>query len=147
MIIKASTVNLYGRTLRMKDAPLGTPENPEIIDPREPRGPRPEAKGPRNPGRFGVLSQLVMTMLKLALPALVLDVACYALFKSAFGGNALAWIPLIFMVPVAGLLTLISILINAFLLVALLFVLAGKPVSMPQGGAPFFRFVRFPGSR
>lgn len=147
MIIKAPPVNLYGRNAAMKDAPLGTPENPEIIDPREPRRPQAEPQGPASIGRFTVLLQLVATMLRLAIPALALDVICYWLFQSAMAGSGLAWLPLFFLAPVAGLLTLISILINGFLLMAVIFTLRGRTISMPQGGGPIFRFVRFPGSR
>lgn len=135
---------------------IGTPENPEIIEPGQ--GPRPNYQGPRpqyqaqgaqspfgsaSPsGRFRRAFQLLSLMVKLSLPALFIDSACFWLMEMGrTEGGFFAWALLLMLALPAFFLTLIAVLSNLLLGVLFIATLLGKNIAVNQ--MPMMRFVRF----
>jgi hypothetical protein len=74
-----------------KAPPVGTPENPEIIEPGQNR-PFNTPPSPRPP-YFLIFRWLLSALL----PAILLDAVCLWLIEAAGAGNPLAWMLLIFL--------------------------------------------------
>ena len=106
---------------------LGTPENPEIIQPGE----RPRSHLSRLPIIFGLLRWAIL----ISLPAVMADSVCLWLLNlGKTPGGELAWIFLALFALPAILLTLIAGAIVFFLLFTVLLTLLGKPVYISKFG-------------
>lgn len=118
--------------------PLGTPENPEIIEPGD--RPRGEART-AIPGRWWTLLRLLRWMISVTLPAVLLDSICFWLFDAAHAGaGPFAWLLLaVFALP-AALATLAAAAANIVLLVLFAGVLLGRDVRV--GFQPILRRMR-----
>ena len=82
-------------------------------------------------------------MISVSVPAVGLNMLCLWLLRTGMQPDGfLAWLPLIFFAPIALVLTLIALLLNVFLLIALALTLSGRAVNFPGQSVPFLRFVR-----
>lgn len=70
------------------------------------------------------------------LPAIAVDMLCIWLVRMAFEPNGfLAWLPLIFLAPLAFVLTLVAIAMGFFMVISLLLILSGRgPMQMIRFG-------------
>ncbi|MBX3022903.1 MAG: hypothetical protein KF799_14610 [Bdellovibrionales bacterium] len=130
-------------------APLGSPQNPEIIEPggfqprneREAFEPGARPQGPRAPGRVRRSLQILMWMLYVSAPAFFIDSIWFWLFDMGTGdGGIFAWILLFLVTLPALLLTLFAMVANSFLLLVFFASLLGKPISEHPMG--FVRFIK-----
>jgi hypothetical protein len=115
-------------------AKIGTPENPEILDPAGPgesfnEGARP-ASAPRSAigwrARLNLIRQMGMALLGAAVPALLIDSILFSLAQGAWAGSTLAGLGAILLFVPSLVLTLIAI--GAFVIFAplILITLLGK---------------------
>lgn len=105
-------------------APLGTPENPEIIEPGQTRA------QVQPTGRLRMILQILWWMVSAAFPAWIFDSICLWLFDQAVNhGAVLAWVPLILLAPVSALLTILAVFLCGFFAIMLVAALFGKTVS------------------
>lgn len=129
-------------TMRMTDDryEIGTPENPEIIEPGQPIPPRREKAAPAA-GRFARALKIVSYMISATAPALLVDSICFWLFDAARnGGGVLTWLFFFFSLPPAMLLTLVATVANVILLFAFFAALSGRPpVGMPRAFSVRFK--------
>jgi hypothetical protein len=116
-------------------AKLGTPENPEIIEP----GQRPRPTPARATSRLGTALRLIKTLVVVVAPAVLLD---YALFSMLHQGwrdqNALAFLLGLLLVPMAALASTLALLAGPLLLLSLVFLSLGRAVSF--NARPLGRF-------
>jgi hypothetical protein len=122
---------------------IGTPENPEIIEPgQSPRAPR--AAGDGFGDRVGRALRILMMMIKFSVPAFFLDSVCIWLFDMGrTDGSVFAWLLLLLLIFPALILTGLAVVVDLFLTFAFLATLSGRAVNVVQ--APFAKFVRYPG--
>jgi hypothetical protein len=125
---------------------LGTPENPEIIEP----GQSPTSAQTHSFAmRVRMAVNLIMWMLMLSLPALFMDGVCYWLFQLIREGSLFAWILMALAIPPALALSLFAVVAVVILFFLLLATVCGAPVTTIQQ-TRVGRFVgsnldRFPG--
>ena len=103
---------------------LGTPENPEILEPGEiPRE--------RRPNRWTMMVSLLRWAVFLSLPAVLADYACYGLLQMGKEpGGLLAWVLLALLTIPAMVLTLISAISLLILFLTLVLTLVGRPIQI-----------------
>ena len=104
---------------------IGTPENPEILEPGWESRPRASVA----PSRVRTAGSLLRLMLLIALPATVLDWLCVGLFKMTLTSGAdaaLGWLLLIFFAPAAFLATCVALLLLLVLTFMVLFTISGR---------------------
>lgn len=131
--------------VRPNSAPLGTPENPEILEPGETRARPVSEEAPLGALRVKAarVFRMLMWMLSVTAPALFLDSLLFWLYDTASnGGGFFAWVLLILFTPPALFLTLVAMVVNSFLAFALFAGLLGRPVQTHHP-AGFVRFIRF----
>lgn len=148
-------------------AKIGTPENPEILDPQGPgenfnEGPRSSTPRPAIGwrARLKLVKQMMTALIGAVFPALLLDLVLFSLAESAWAGSTLAGLgAIILFVPamVLSLIALMALLIFVPLILAALFGRRlnnpiGTPFGFPGGSAgPFqvrvFKFGNFGGNR
>jgi hypothetical protein len=105
---------------------IGTPENPEIIEPGGPRR-------MHTPSRWRIILQMLGWMISLCLPAIFFDYICFWLIEIGRGPNGfLAWVLLILFAPPAVLFTLIAVFGNLFLSLAIVLTLFGRAIALPK---------------
>jgi hypothetical protein len=115
-------------------AKIGTPENPEILDPTGPsenfnEGPQP-ASAPRSTigwrARLKLVRQMAIALLGATVPALLIDSISFSLVQSAWAGSTLAGLGAILLFVPSLVLTVIAI--GAFVIFAplILITLFGK---------------------
>ena len=108
-------------------AKLGTPENPEIIDPRMGSGPSSQQTSHPTYSRWKLARQIVSGLFSVTLPAVILGVLCSMLLESGLeGGGPLPWLALVLLILPAGLFALLAFFANLILLPVLILVLMGK---------------------
>lgn len=119
-------------------AEVGTPENPEIIEPGEaPKSARPQP----TLSRWPIARQILRILLAVSLPAIGLDLICAWLFHTAVNyGGALPVIGLVILVFPALIFTLIAVAANLILWPALVLILSGKATQNPLNDSRFARF-------
>jgi hypothetical protein len=118
-------------------APLGSPENPEIIE----VGRDPRENAVRAPGRFARAFQILMWMIYVTAPAFFVDSVWFWLFDSASqSGGAVTWLLLILFTPPALVATLFATVADSFLLLVFFATLLGKSVNGHP--ANFVKFIR-----
>lgn len=114
---------------------VGTPENPEII---EPDG-RPLRRHP--PGRFRRAFRLLVTMVRLSIPAFALDSVCFWLVEWARGDGGGFAVFLLFLLALPALiLTIFAIFVNLVLGLMMIATVFGQKVTVVNAGR-FSRFV------
>jgi hypothetical protein len=106
----------------LKRPRLGTPENPEILEPFDPHS------APPRPSRLPIILSLVRTMLTLSVPAGLFLWMSIWLFHAGSSGNPLAWLLLILTAPVTLVATLLAAAVDFMLLLVLIATLLGRPV-------------------
>jgi len=117
---------------------LGTPENPEIIDPSLPP-PRPSLNA-----RWRVARQILLWLASISLPALTLDLICLWLIYTAMTyGGFMPWLALIVLALPALIFTLIAMVANIVLLPAFVYTLLGRMNQIQMNDPRLARFVRF----
>lgn len=119
-------------------AELGTPENPEIIDPSLPPEPPPLA------ARWILARQILRWLLSICMPAVFLDmVAAYALYTGYYYGGLLPWL-LLFMVAVPAMIcTMIAVVALILLGPAFIFTLTGRITHINPNDPRLARLVKF----
>lgn len=131
----------FWRTLQrwlIPQPPLGSPENPEILDPGAP--PRPKvSRGPL--ARVKLLLSLIASMITVAVPAAVTLWISASLFETGTSeGGLWAWIPLVILAPITLSLTLLAVVMEFILILAFIGALFGRTVVRMQfapSGGPF----------
>lgn len=148
-------------------AKIGTPENPEILDPQGPgenfnEGPSKSAPRPSIGwrARLNLCRQMFVALIGALFPALLMDLVLFSLAESAWAGSTLAGLGAILLFVPAMILTLIAF--GAFIIFAplILVTLFGRRLSAmnrfsafdPQNSmGPFqvrvFKFGNFGGTR
>lgn len=105
-------------------SPLGTPGNPEILEPGEASNPRQV----KLPGRLRLIFTLLIAMVVVSAPAI------FSLWTSLWligvgtsqEGAAFAWLLLILFAPITLVFTATAFVIDAFLALAILATLSGR---------------------
>lgn len=119
-------------------ADIGTPENPEIIEPGQ--APRQASSRPA-PGRWTLFAQLLRVLVAVSLPAIAIDLIFGWMFHTAVNfGGVLPWLGLVVMAPPALILTLVALAANLILWPVLILILSGRAVANPLNDARFDRF-------
>jgi hypothetical protein len=114
---------------------IGTPENPEIIDPSQP---------PRQSGRFAAIMQMLSWMVGISVPALIFDWVCLWLVETGRQpGGWPAYGLLILFLPPAVLLSLAAVMTNSILIFAILLTLLGRPFPVQRPVSRIFFDRRF----
>lgn len=120
-------------------ADIGTPENPEIIEP----GQRPSSAQarPTLPSRWAIASQILRILFAITLPAVGVDMVFAWAFNMALnqGGVVPLLLIMLFIFP-ALILTFVALVANAALWPALILVLLGKTTANPLSDQRFARF-------
>lgn len=105
-------------------SPLGTPGNPEILEPGEtPASPRLKQRG-----RLRLIFSLLTAMLVVSAPAIFTIWSCLWLIDMGTSqeGAAFAWLLLILFAPLTLVFTAGAFVIDSFLLLAILATLSGR---------------------
>lgn len=127
-------------------AKLGTPENPEILDPvgdgeRFNAQPRPEAPRPTIGwrARLKLSRQLLFALLSATLPALFMDLILISLAQAAWAGSVLAGVGSILLFVPALIFSLIALAAILFLVPVICMTLFGKRLTTINqfGGGTF----------
>ena len=105
-------------------SPLGTPGNPEILEPGEASIPRQV----KLPGRLRLIFTLLIAMVVVSAPAIFSVWTCLWLIGLGTGqeGAAFAWLLLILFAPITLVFTATALVIDAFLSIAILATLSGR---------------------
>lgn len=108
-------------SFKTSSAPLGSPENPEIIEPgqiyRRPM--------PRNP----LFLQAPRLFMMLILPAIVLDWLCYNLVELGMqSGGVVAWLLLLIIAPPALMATFVAVITGSFLTLFAFLAIFARPL-------------------
>lgn len=120
--------------------PLGSPENPEIIEPGE--TPRAAQAAPAV-SRWALAAQVCMWIFSVSLPAAGLDLLVLWLMRLGWqSGSVLPLFMLCFIALPALLMTLTALVANVVLVPALFFILFGKQRQLPLNDPRFARFTR-----
>ena len=123
-------------------AKLGTPENPEVIEP----GQRPRPSRPALPGRWAATFKILKTLVVLTAPALLLDYAFFSLILQGWREqNALSFLLGLVLVPMAFTASVLALFAGPLLLASLVMLVMGRAVTVnprPLGrfSGPFKRF-------
>jgi hypothetical protein len=106
----------------LNTSPLGTPENPEILEPGE-RPPK-----ARQGGRLRLLFTLISALVMISAPAAFMIWACLWLIDmgTTYDGAAFAWLLLVLFAPITLALAAGTFVIDAFLLLAIVATLSGR---------------------
>lgn len=106
------------------NSPLGTPGNPEILEPGE----APASKRLKPRGRLRLLFTLLTAMLVVSAPAIFTIWSCLWLIEigASHEGAAFAWLLLILFAPLTLVFTAGALVIDLFLLLAILATLSGR---------------------
>jgi hypothetical protein len=119
-------------------AEIGTPENPEII---EPGGGQKSSRPQAALSRWPIARQIFRILVAVSLPAIGLDMICAWLFHTAVNyGGALPVIGLVVLTIPALIFTLIAVAANLILWPALILILSGKATQNPLNDPRFARF-------
>lgn len=136
-------------------APIGTPENPEIIEPGGTYTNERDVSGSHDrSSRFGNSStrknsggrirrafNILMWMVYISAPAVLFDSIWFWLYDMGnSNGGFFAWFLLILISPPAFLLTVVAMIANSFLFLIFLANLLGRPVT--ENPAGFIRFIK-----
>lgn len=124
------------RRWKFGSAPLGTPENPEIIEP----GQTEPLRRASAPSRFARVAQTLWWMVSISIPAAFALSVCYWVFDAAINGSAISWLLLIFIGPPTLLLFAFALLADLALTVLLVLHVLGKPIDVRPGAIRFLRF-------
>ena len=109
-------------------AKLGTPENPEIIEPGGSSVPS---------GRWSVALQILRILISVTLPAIGLDLLlAYFTHAAMNAGSILSWLGIFLLIVPAFILTLVAGAANLVLWPALIMILSGRATKVPS-----FRFI------
>ena len=127
-------------------AKLGTPENPEIIEP----GVRPRRPVAPPLARLRTALKLLKSLIVVVAPALLLDSALLTLLIRGWREqNAILFLFGLLLVPMAALASTLALVAGPLLLVSLIFLVMGRAVGVSP--RPFGRFEaqfkRFSGRR
>jgi hypothetical protein len=115
---------------RLGMAEIGTPENPEIIEPGE--RPSPRAAAPALT-RWALARQILRVLASLTFPAMGVDLIFVLLAHTAMNyGGVLPWVGMILMILPAFLLTLVTVVANLVLWPALFMILTGRAQTVPN---------------
>lgn len=102
-------------------AEIGTPENPEIIDPSIP------PHQAVTPSRWCMARQIVVWLVGLLLPAVVFDLLCLSFFRMATTyGGILPWMGLVILMLPALLFSLVAFIGSVILIPLLVLTLMGR---------------------
>lgn len=110
-------------------AELGTPENPEIIEPGERSSPR------QDPAlsRWALARQILRLLAAVTLPAIGVDLIFAFFAHTALNyGGVLPWLGMILMILPAFLLTLVSAAANLVMWPALFMIVTGRARAVPN---------------
>lgn len=116
-------------------ARLGTPENPEIIEPGGSAAPNAAPSGLLN--RWTMAGQILRILFSVTVPAVGIDMLmAYFTHTAMNDGSLLAWLGIFLLLVPAFLLTLVAGAANLVLWPALIMILSGRATQMPT-----FRFI------
>ncbi len=115
-------------------APIGTPENPEILDPGQPMQ---SARLKRPFARIRLFITLLFAMIVVSAPAVFTIWACAWLIDMGTNteGAAFAWLLLILFAPMTLAFTAGAVVIDLFLLMAMVATLAGRRLMVMNFGS------------
>lgn len=115
-------------------SPIGTPENPEILDPGQPAQPA-RMKSPF--ARVRLFFTLLSAMAVVSAPAVFTIWACAWLIDMGTNteGAAFAWLLLILFAPMTLVFTAAAIVIDLFLLLAMFATLSGRRMVVMNFGS------------
>ncbi len=128
---------MYFELHKVPMAEIGTPENPEIIEPGQ--APRPSAKATVK--RWPIVLQLLRVLIGVSIPAVAFALVFSWMFHTAVNfGGVLPWLGLVLLAPPALLLTIIAVAANLILWPVMILILSGKNVANPLNDQRFARF-------
>ena len=117
-------------------AKLGTPENPEIIEPGAQTRPAVTA-----PSRWGIVRQLLKVIVGVTVPALGFGMIFFWTLHTALNyGGVLPWLALVIIALPSFMIGTIALIANLALWPALIFILMGRSVANPLQDPRIVRF-------